>query len=105
VDHFKFGREYLIPKPFDPRILVWESSAVAQAAMDTGVAQNPVDIEKYKLELDERIGHGRTVMRVITDKAKRNPKKVVFPSARILKNQCVRFFVRCPLMRQLSIMR
>lgn len=88
VDHFKFGREYLIPKPFDHRILIWEASAVAQAAMDTGVAQQPVDIEKYKLELDERIGHGRTIMRVLADKARRNPKKVVFPegdSAKILR--------------------
>ncbi len=88
VDHFKFGREYLIPKPFDHRILVWEASAVAQAAMETGVALSPVDIEKYKLELDDRIGHGRTIMRVIGDKAKRNPKKVVFPegdSAKILR--------------------
>ncbi|UCD64494.1 MAG: NADP-dependent malic enzyme [Candidatus Zixiibacteriota bacterium] len=88
VDHFKFGREYLIPKPFDHRILVWESSAVAQAAMDSGVAQRQVDIEQYRRELDERIGHGRTIMRVIADKARRNPKKVVFPegdSSRILR--------------------
>jgi len=88
VDHFKFGREYLIPKPFDHRILIWEASAVAQAAMDTGVAQQPVDIEKYKQELDERIGHGRTIMRVLADKARRNPKRIVFPegdSAKILR--------------------
>jgi malate dehydrogenase (oxaloacetate-decarboxylating)(NADP+) len=88
VDHFKFGREYLIPKPFDHRILVWEASAVAKAAIDTGVAQNAVDIEQYKRELDERIGHGRTIMRVLADKARRNPKKVVFPegdSAKILR--------------------
>ena len=55
VDHFKFGREYLIPKPFDPRILVWEAGAVAKAAMDTGVAQKPVDIEEYRAELANRI--------------------------------------------------
>ncbi len=88
VDHFTFGREYLIPKPFDARILVWESAAVAQAAMDTGVAREPVDIEKYKRELEGRIGHGRTVMRVMADKAKRNPKTLVFPegnSSRILR--------------------
>ena len=88
VDHFKFGRKYLIPKPFDPRILVWEAAAVAQAAMDTGVAQNPVDIEQYKQELANRIGAGRTIMRVMTDKAKTNPKKIVFPegsSSRILR--------------------
>jgi len=68
VEHFKFGREYIIPKPFDPRILVSESSAVAQAAMDTGVAQNPIDIEKYKRQLEMRIGKGRVFMNVIFDK-------------------------------------
>ncbi len=88
VDHFKFGREYLIPKPFDHRILIWEASAVAKAAMETGVAQNPVDIEEYKRELAERIGHGRKLMTVVCEKAKRNPKKIVFPegdSSRILR--------------------
>ncbi len=54
VDHLEFGREYIIPKPFDLRVLVWEASAVAQAAMDSGVAQQPVDIEKYKRQLEER---------------------------------------------------
>jgi len=88
VDHFRFGREYIIPKPFDHRILVWEASAVAKAAMDTGVAQNPVDIEEYKQQLGARIGKGRVFMDVITDKAKKNPKKIVFPegnSGRILR--------------------
>ncbi|MFH2049479.1 MAG: NADP-dependent malic enzyme [bacterium] len=88
VESFKFGREYLIPKPFDPRILIWESSAVAQAAMDSGVAQNPVDIEEYKEELKARLGHGRTVMRGVNEKARREPKKVVYPegySTRILR--------------------
>ncbi len=54
VDHLEFSRDYIIPKPFDLRVLVWEASAVAQAAMDSGVAQEPVDIEKYKRELEER---------------------------------------------------
>ncbi len=88
VDHFKFGREYLIPKPFDPRILVWEASAVAQAAIDTGVAQNKIDIDQYKRDLEARIGDGRSVMRVMEDKAKRDPKTIVFPegnSSRILR--------------------
>ncbi|MBU8932862.1 MAG: phosphate acetyltransferase [candidate division Zixibacteria bacterium] len=86
--HFKFGREYLIPKPFDPRILVWEASAIAQAAMDTGVAKHPVDIDQYKEELAQRIGHGRTIMRVVSEKARRTPRKVVYPeghSSRILR--------------------
>lgn len=88
VDHFKFGREYIIPKPFDPRILVWESSAVAQAAIKTGVAKNPVDIEKYKHDLALRIGKGRIIMGVMHEKAKKSPKRIVFPegnSRRILR--------------------
>ena len=55
VERLEYGREYLIPKPFDPRVLVWEAAAVAQAAMETGVAQVSVDIEKYKKELDQRL--------------------------------------------------
>lgn len=88
VDHFKFGRDYIIPKPFDHRVLTWESSAVAQAAMDTGVAQKQFDIEEYKHELERRIGKGRVIMGVITDKARKNPKRIVFPegdSDRILR--------------------
>ncbi|MHC4607634.1 MAG: phosphate acyltransferase, partial [Planctomycetota bacterium] len=88
TDTFTFGRDYLIPKPFDRRILVWEASAVAKAAMDTGVAEQPVDIEKYKEELAERIGEGHQMMRVVNNLARRNPKKIVFPegtSHRILR--------------------
>ncbi len=88
VDHFSFGREYLIPKPFDSRILTWEASAVAQAAMDTGVAQRELDMDEYREELVNRIGEGRSFMRVITNIAKSDPKKVVFPegnSSRILR--------------------
>jgi malate dehydrogenase (oxaloacetate-decarboxylating)(NADP+) len=88
AESFKFGREYIIPKPFDPRIFVWESAAVAQAAMDTGVAAKPVDIELYKRELESRIGRGRVVVRVIKDKARLDPKRVVYPegdSFRILR--------------------
>jgi len=88
VDHFKFGREYIIPKPFDPRILVWEASAVAKAAMDTGVARKPVDIEEYKQMLANRIGKGRAIMSGMHEKARKNPKRVVFPegnSKRILR--------------------
>jgi len=87
-NHFKFGREYLIPKPFDHRVLIWEASAVAQAAMDTGVAQRPVEIEEYKRELARRIGLGRSLMRVVTAKAKQQPKRITFPegdSSRILR--------------------
>ena len=88
ADYFKFGREYLIPKPFDPRILVWESMAVAKAAMDSGVARYKIDLDAYKTELENRIGKGRSIMRVMTDKAKRSPKRICFPegdSIRILR--------------------
>jgi len=88
VDHFKFGREYIIPKPFDHRVLLWETVAVAKAAMETGVARNKVDLEEYKRSLERRIGKGRVIMSVVTDKARKNPKKVVYPegeSGRILR--------------------
>jgi len=77
--HFKFGPEYIIPKPFDPRILVWEASAVAQAAMETGVARKTIDIEKYKEELHDRFGFGHQLSRRIMSKARTKPKKIVFP--------------------------
>jgi malate dehydrogenase (oxaloacetate-decarboxylating)(NADP+) len=88
VESFKFGREYIIPKPFDPRVLIWEASAVAQKAMESGVARLKVDIDEYKHQLERRIGKGRIIMGVITEKARRNPKRIVFPegfSSRILR--------------------
>jgi len=79
VDYFKFGKEYLIPKPFDPRVLIWEASAVAKAAMDSGVARIELDIDKYKEELEARLGRSREVMRVMLNKARKEPKRIVFP--------------------------
>jgi len=79
VEHFKFGAEYIIPKPFDYRVLIWEASAVAEAAMRTGVARIKVDIEEYKERLEKRLGKSREVMRIMINKAKRAPKKVVYP--------------------------
>jgi len=78
-EHFRFGPEYIIPKPLDPRVLIWEASAVAQAAMDSGVAQVKVDIEQYKLELESRLGRSYEVIRVILNKAKSTPKRIVYP--------------------------
>ncbi|MFH1891498.1 MAG: NADP-dependent malic enzyme [Candidatus Zixiibacteriota bacterium] len=74
----KFGPEYIIPKPFDPRILIWESAAVAKAAMDTGVARRTIDIEQYKVQLENRLGKTREVMRQTIARAKSNPKRVVY---------------------------
>ncbi|HXB66933.1 MAG TPA: NADP-dependent malic enzyme [Candidatus Acidoferrales bacterium] len=78
VDRIEFGREYIIPKPFDPRVLIWEASAVAQAAMDSGVAQVHVDIRQYREELECRLGRAHGVMRAMINKAQKNPRRVVF---------------------------
>ena len=79
LDHLEFGREYIIPKPFDPRVLLWEASAVAQAAMDSGVAKLSIDIGEYREKLEARLGMSRQVFRVMINKAKRTPKKIVYP--------------------------
>jgi malate dehydrogenase (oxaloacetate-decarboxylating)(NADP+) len=79
VSHLQFGREYLIPKPFDPRVLMWEASAVAEAAMRTGVAQQPVDLQSYRGQLERRLGKAYEVSRTMIHKAQVNPKQVVFP--------------------------
>ncbi len=78
LERMEFGREYIIPKPFDPRVLIWEASAVAQAAMETGVAQKPVDLQQYREELEKRLGKAAEVMRAMINKAKREPKRIVF---------------------------
>jgi malate dehydrogenase (oxaloacetate-decarboxylating)(NADP+) len=76
----KFGRDYIIPKPLDPRVLLWEAPAVAKAAMDTGVARKPVaDLEKYRDSLESRLGRSKEIMRVFIHKAQEAPKRIVFP--------------------------
>jgi malate dehydrogenase (oxaloacetate-decarboxylating)(NADP+) len=76
---FKFGREYLIPKPFDYRVLLWEAPAVAEAAIKTGVARKPFSSkEDYVRELESRVSRIRRVMHVVMDRAKADPKKIVF---------------------------
>jgi malate dehydrogenase (oxaloacetate-decarboxylating)(NADP+) len=79
VARLKFGREYLIPKPFDPRVLVWESSAVAQAAMETGVAQEPIEIGLYREQLERHLGKTHEISRLMIQKAQAKPRQVVFP--------------------------
>lgn len=79
VSELKFGRDYIITKPFDPRVIVWEASAVAKAAIETGVARVKLDIEKYKEELEDRMGKSSEIMRVIVNKAKKAPKRIVYP--------------------------
>ncbi len=74
-----FGPEYLIPKPFDHRVLIWEAAAVAEAAMRSGVARRPLDINKYKEDLESRLGKARHIMRFMINQGKRDLKRVVFP--------------------------
>jgi malate dehydrogenase (oxaloacetate-decarboxylating)(NADP+) len=79
VERIEFGRQYIIPKPFDQRVLIWLAVAVAQAAMETNVAQQPVDIDAYREQLRRRLGKAQEFMRVMINKAQRAPQRVVFP--------------------------
>jgi malate dehydrogenase (oxaloacetate-decarboxylating)(NADP+) len=79
VERLRFGRDYLIPKAFDPRVLTWEASAVADAAMKSGVAQQPVDLNAYRDELERRLGKANEISRMMVHKAQAQPKQVVFP--------------------------
>ena len=77
-----FGRDYIIPKPFDPRLIAEVPPAVAKAAMESGVATEPIeDWEKYKDELLERLGSDNKIVRLLINRAKMNPKRVVYAEA------------------------
>lgn len=81
-DNLVFGREYIIPKPVDPRLLTTVAPAVARAAMETGVAKFPIqDWDAYELQLSKRLGLDNTLMKVIINKAKTKPKRVVLADA------------------------
>lgn len=74
-----FGKDYIIPKPFDPRLITAVPPAVAKAAMESGVAMNPItDWEKYQDELYERMGGDNKIIRLLINRAKLNPKRIVF---------------------------
>ena len=77
-ESLKYGPDYIIPKPFDPRVLLWVAPAVAQAAMESGVARQPVDLEQYGEQLEARLGKGWALMRTIISKAQSKPKRIVF---------------------------
>jgi malate dehydrogenase (oxaloacetate-decarboxylating)(NADP+) len=79
LSSIKFGRDYLIPFPFDPRILLWVAPAVAWAAVATGVTNEFIDLDDYREKLEARLGRARGVMRGIINRAVRDPRKVVFP--------------------------
>lgn len=84
--NLSFGRNYIIPKPVDPRLITTVSIAVAKAAMESGIAQNPItNWEAYEQELAKRLGLDNQLMRYIINRAKRTPKRVVFADAENLK--------------------
>ena len=78
VPRLRFGPEYILPKPFDPRVLVWVSAAVAEAAIRTGVAQEPINVEEYREQLMLRLGRTYEVMQSVRQRAKSAPKRIVF---------------------------
>ena len=80
TDRFTFGRDYLIPKPFDHRVLLNVPVAVARAAAETGVARNPItDFDAYRRRLEKLLGRARGIMHGLYDRAKSDPKRIVFP--------------------------
>jgi len=82
VETMEFGPEYIIPKPFDSRVLTWVAPAVAKAAMDTGVALIRLNLDAYRDQLERRLGRSQEIMRVMIHKAQRQPKTVVFPEGK-----------------------
>ena len=74
-----FGANYLIPFPFDPRVLLWVAPAVAWAAVASGVAREFIDLEGYRERLEERLGRARGNVRGLINRAVRDPKRIVFP--------------------------
>ncbi len=77
LDTLRFGPDYLIPKPLDPRVLLWVAPAVARAAMESGVARVQIDMDKYPDLLEARLGKSREMMRIVFNKAKADPKRIV----------------------------
>ena len=77
LDSLRFGPEYLIPKPIDSRILLWEAPAVAEAAMRSGVARTTIDLTLYREQLEARLGKSLEMMRIVFNKAKSDPKRIV----------------------------
>lgn len=82
TDNITFGRDYIIPKPVDPRLLTTVAPAVAKAAMESGMAQHPItDWDAYIQQLEKRLGQDNQISRVIISKARKAPKRVVFADA------------------------
>ena len=81
VESLRFGREYLIPKPFDPRVLLWVAPAVAWAAIHSGVAREIIDMDDYRAGLESRLGRGRAVMRGFSNRASADPQRLALTDA------------------------
>ena len=77
----EFGRDYIIPKPLDERVLLWEAPAVAKAAMDCGVARLKIDIDEYRASLERRLGPSRSFVRQFVAQVKKTNKTIAFPEA------------------------
>jgi malate dehydrogenase (oxaloacetate-decarboxylating)(NADP+) len=77
LDSLKFGVDYILPKPLDPRVLLWEAPAVAKAAMESGVARIKIDLDEYRQELTLRQGRGERVRHFIINQARQAPKRLV----------------------------
>ena len=80
LENLKFGRDYIIPKPLDPRVLLWEAPAVAEMAMTTGVARKKIDLDEYREQLAFRLGKGEQVRHFIMNKARSSAgeKRIAF---------------------------
>src|SRR5256886_912965 len=88
LERLRFGPDYVIPKPFDRRVLLWVAPAVAWAAVGCGVAGRVIDVDEYRAQLDARLGRARQVMRGLSGRAQESAQRVVFPEGddpRILK--------------------
>ncbi|WP_144797280.1 NADP-dependent malic enzyme [Halorubrum depositum] len=72
----QFGPEYILPKPVDPRVLFEVAPAVAEAAMESGAAREEVDLDEYRDDLEARVGKSREMMRIVTNKARQDPKRI-----------------------------
>jgi len=82
LNELRFGREYIIPKPLDPRVMLWVAPAVAKAAMETGVARRHLDLDEYINMLKARQGKGAQTMHMLEQKARKAPKRLVFGEGR-----------------------
>ncbi len=86
AESLRFGRGYIIPKPFDPRVLLRVAPEVAKAASESGVARRPItDLEGYRNRLEKLQGRSKGVVRLLIKKAKRNPKRILFPEGAVPK--------------------